>query len=300
MAVKIVTDSTADLPSDIVSELGITVVPANVRFGNDDYKDGVDLSADEFFDKLLNGPDFPTTSQPSIGEFQGPAYERIAAQDGVDGIVSVHVSGKLSGTMNSATQGANQAAVDCPIEVLDTRQASMGSGLAAIAAARAAQGGAGAEETADAARSAIARSQCFALLDTLEYLIKGGRIGKARGAIGKLLRIKPMIILRDGEVNDLAKERTHVRAIARLRRTAEEYAPARRRRRHVQHRPGRSPRPGERPRPPDVGRRGRPHNGALRTGARDLRGTEFARHNPAERGVIAGGGQIPSPFMGEG
>ena len=224
MAVKIVTDSTADLPSDVVSELGITVVPANVRFGNDDYKDGVDLSADEFFDKLLNGPDFPTTSQPSIGEFKD-AYERVAAQDGVDGIVSVHVSGKLSGTMNSATQGANQAAVDCPIEVLDTRQASMGSGLAAIAAARAAQGGAGAEETADAARSAIARSQCFALLDTLEYLIKGGRIGKARGAIGKLLRIKPMIILRDGEVNDLAKERTHQRAIARLRRTAEEYAP---------------------------------------------------------------------------
>ena len=139
--------------------------------------------------------------------------------------MSVHVSGKLSGTMNSATQGANQADAGCPIEVLDTRQASMGSGLAAIAAARAAMGGAGLEETADAARSAIARSQCFALLDTLEYLIKGGRIGKARGALGKLLRIKPMIILRDGEVNDLAKERTHARAIARLRRTAEEYAP---------------------------------------------------------------------------
>ena len=224
MAVKIVTDSPADLPSDIASELGITVVPANVRFGNDDYKDGVDLSAEEFFDKLLNGPDFPTTSQPSIGEFKD-AYERVAAGDGVDGIVSVHVSGKLSGTMNSATQGANQAEADCPIEVLDTRQASMGSGLAAIAAARAALGGAGVEETADAARSAIARSQCFALLDTLDYLIKGGRIGKARGAIGKLLRIKPMIILRDGEVNDLAKERARGRAIARLRRTAEEYAP---------------------------------------------------------------------------
>lgn len=224
MSVKIITDSTADLPSDVVSELGITVVPANVRFGNDDYKDGVDLSADDFFDKLLNGPDFPTTSQPSIGEFKA-AYEQAASEDGVDGIVSVHVSGKLSGTMNSATQGASQADADCPIEVLDTRQASMGSGLVAIAAARAARDGASVEEAADAARAAIAKSQCFALLDTLDYLIKGGRIGKARGAIGKLLRIKPMIILRDGEVNDLARERTRARAIARLRRTAEEYAP---------------------------------------------------------------------------
>lgn len=224
MSVKIITDSTADLPSDVVSELGITVVPANVRFGNDDYKDGVDLSADEFFDKLLNGPDFPTTSQPSIGEFKA-AYEQAASEDGVDGIVSVHVSGKLSGTMNSATQGASQAEADCPIEVLDTRQVSMGSGLVAIAAARAARDGASVEEAADAARAAIAKSQCFALLDTLDYLIKGGRIGKARGAIGKLLRIKPMIILRDGEVNDLARERTRARAIARLRRTAEEYAP---------------------------------------------------------------------------
>ena len=222
MSVKIVTDSTADLPSDIVSELGITVVPANVRFGNAAYKDGVDLSSDEFFDKLVNGPDFPTTSQPSIGEFKD-AYERVA--EGADGIVSVHVSGKLSGTMNSATQGASQADADCPIEVLDTRQASMGSGLVAMAAARAARDGASVEEAADAARSAIARSQCFALLDTLEYLIKGGRIGKARGAIGKLLRIKPMIILRDGEVNDLAKERARSRAVARLRRTAEEFAP---------------------------------------------------------------------------
>ena len=222
MAVKIVTDSTADLPSDIVNELGITVVPANVRFGNDAYKDGVDLSSDEFFDKLVNGPDFPTTSQPSIGEFRD-AYERVA--EGADGIVSVHVSGKLSGTMNSATQGASQAGADCPIEVLDTRQASMGSGLVAMAAARAAQDGASVEEAANAARSAIDRSQCFALLDTLDYLIKGGRIGKARGAIGKLLRIKPMIILRDGEVNDLAKERARSRAVARLRRTAEEFAP---------------------------------------------------------------------------
>lgn len=222
MAVKIVTDSTADLPSDIVNELGITVVPANVRFGNVAYKDGVDLTTDEFFDKLVNGPDFPTTSQPSIGEFKD-AYERVS--DGADGIVSVHVSGKLSGTMNSATQGANQADVDCPIEVLDTRQASMGSGLVAMAAARAAQDGASVEETANAARGAIARSQCFALLDTLEYLIKGGRIGKARGAIGRMLRIKPMIILRDGEVNDLAKERARSRAVARLRRTAEEFSP---------------------------------------------------------------------------
>ncbi len=222
MAVRVVTDSTADLPSEIVEDLGITVVPANVRFGNEAYKDGVDLTADEFFDKLLNGPDFPTTSQPSIGEFRD-AYTQAAAD--ADGIVSVHVSGKLSGTMNSARQGAQQAALDCPIEILDTQQASMGSGLVAIEAARAAQRGAAVEEVAAIAASAIRRSQCFALLDTLEYLVKGGRLGKARGMIGSLLRIKPLIILQDGEVHDLAKERTRGKAMARLRRTAEQFAP---------------------------------------------------------------------------
>ena len=220
MAVKVVTDSVSDIPADIVEELGLTVVPAYVRFGNTDYKDGVELTTDQFFDRLLNGPDYPATSQPSVGDFS-EAYAGVA--DGADGIVSVHVSSKLSGTINSAQQGASVANVGCPIEIVDTLQASMGAGLITIAAAKAARDGGSLEEVAAAARDAAARSQCICLLDTLEYLIKGGRVGKAQGMVGSLLRIKPLIIVRDGVVDNFAKERTRRKALARLEAAAAEF-----------------------------------------------------------------------------
>ena len=222
MAVKVVTDSTSDLPADLADGLGITIVPISVYFGTREYKDGVDITADEFFDKLMNGPDFPTTSQPSVGEFSD-TYTSVG--DGADGIVSVHVSSKVSGTFNSAQQGAEHANVGCPVEVLDTLQASMGVGLVAIAAARAAQAGGSVKEVTAVARSAIERCQCMTLLDTLEYLQKGGRIGKAQALVGTLLKVKPIIIVLDGEVNNLAKERTRRKAVARLRREVEEFSP---------------------------------------------------------------------------
>ncbi len=222
MAVRVVTDSTSDLPRDMAGELDITIVPLNCHFGSEVYKDGVDLTTDEFFDRLFGGPEFPTTSQPSIGEFS-EIYQSVAKD--ADGIVSVHVSSRVSGTLSSAQQGAAHADVDCPIEVVDTLQASMGVGMVAIAAARAAQAGGSMEEVTAVARSAVDRCQCIALLDTLEYLIKGGRIGKAKGTLGQLLRIKPLIIVQDGEVHDLAKERTRRKGIARLQQTAEQFAP---------------------------------------------------------------------------
>ena len=222
MAVKVVTDSTSDLPADLADGLGITIVPASVFFGTREYKDGVDITADEFFDKLMNGPDFPTTSQPSVGEFSD-TYTSVG--DGADGVVSVHVSSKVSGTFNSAQQGAEHANVGCPVEVLDTLQASMGVGLVTIAAARAAQAGGSLEEVTAVAKSAIERCQCMALLDTLEYLQKGGRIGKAQALVGTLLKVKPIIIVLDGEVDNLAKERTRRKAVARLRRVVEEFSP---------------------------------------------------------------------------
>ena len=222
MAIKVVTDSTSDLPADLADELGITLVPANVFFGTREYKDGVDITADEFFDKLMNGPEFPTTSQPSVGEFSD-TYTSVS--DGADGIVSLHVSSKVSGTFNSAQQGAEHANVGCPVEVLDTLQASMGVGLIAIAAARVAQAGGSIEEVTAAARSAIERCQCMALLDTLEYLQKGGRIGKAQALVGTLLKVKPIIIVLDGVVDNLAKERTRRKAVARLRQAVEDFSP---------------------------------------------------------------------------
>ena len=222
MAVRIVADSVSDLPTSIADELDITVVPANVHFGTEVFKDGVDLQTEEFFQRLLNGPEYPTTSQPTVGDFV-ETYQSVASE--ADGIVSVHVSGKLSGTLNSAQQGAQRANTACPIEVLDTQQASMGSGLAVIACARAAQSGASMDEVVEVGKSAIQRSHCIALLDTLEYLEKGGRIGKAQAVLGGLLRIKPMISVQDGEVHPYAKERTRRKAVARLESAVTDLAP---------------------------------------------------------------------------
>ena len=222
MAVRVVADSVSDLPADIADDLGITVVPANVHFGTQVFKDGVDLTTDEFFERLLNGPEFPTTSQPSMGEFVD-AYERVA--EDADAIVSIHVSSKVSGTFNSAQQGAERADVSCPIELIDTLQASMGVGLIVMAAARAANAGASVEEVVEIANKATARAQCVVLLDTLEYLQKGGRIGKARALVGTLLKIKPLITIQDGVVHDFAKERTRRKGMARLERAAQDLSP---------------------------------------------------------------------------
>ena len=233
MAVKVVTDSASDLPQDLAHSLGITIVPLSVSFGTEAFKDGVDLSADEFYRRLVEGGELPKTSLPSVGDFVS-VYERLGQE--ADGIVSVHVSSKVSGTFNSAvqaiatlnpeivgTQGKRE--LTCTIEAVDTNQASMGVGMVAIAAAREAQRGAGLEEVASVARRAVSRCECMALFDTLEYLEKGGRIGKAGALVGKLLRIRPMIIIRDGEVHELAKERTRKKGISRLQRETREFAP---------------------------------------------------------------------------
>lgn len=222
MTVKVITDSTSDLPQDLADSLGIELVPANIHFGNETFKDGVDLSADDFYERLTHGDTLPTTSQPSPGELV-QLYERLAKD--ADAIVSIHVSSKLSGTYNSAVQGKQEANAACPIEVIDSQQATLALGMAAIAAARVANDGGSAGEVAAMARDAASRSVCSALLDTLEYLQKGGRIGKAGAMLGSLLKIKPIIIIRDGEVQQFAKERTLNRALARLEQAARDLAP---------------------------------------------------------------------------
>ena len=222
MAIKVVTDSTSDLPADVAESLGIEVVPLNVHFGSDVYKDRVNLMPDTFYDKLINGDVLPTTSQPSVGEFID-VYERLGSD--ADGIVSVHVSEKLSGTMNSARLASQQANADCPIEVVDTFQVSMGVGICAMEAAEVANSGGDMNQVILAARNAVTRSQCFFMLETLEFLQKGGRIGKAQALIGNLLKIRPMLILQEGEVHPLGRERTRRKGIAKLVDTVEELAP---------------------------------------------------------------------------
>ena len=223
MAIRIVTDSTSDLPHELAAGLDITIVPLEVIFGSEEYRDGVDISADEFFNRLITkGSVLPKTSQPSIGEFI-EVYERLG-QD-ADGIVSIHVSSKVSGTYNAAVQAAQQAKVSCPIEVIDSLQASMGQGMVAIAAAKPAKQGAALEEVVRVTQSAVGRCHMLGLIETLEYLEKGGRIGKARAFLGTLLKIKPLITIRDGEAQELAKERTKARGLARLQQIARDFAP---------------------------------------------------------------------------
>ncbi len=222
MAIRIVTDSTADLPPELVQELGITIVPSNVVIDDVNYRDGVDLTPDDFYHRLGASSRLPTTSQPSVGAFQS-AYQGLLEQG--DEIVSIHISGKLSGTANSANQ-AKAALGEAAIEVVDSGLASIALGLVAVAAARLAPQSGSGQEVAEQVRRDLGRTNTFFALDTLEYLQKGGRVGKAQAFVGSLLSVKPILTLTDGEVHPLERPRNHERAVRRLVELARERAPA--------------------------------------------------------------------------
>ena len=222
MAVRIVTDSTSDIDGDAASDMGITVVPQNVHFGTRSFEDNVTITPDGFYRMLSTAPVLPTTSQASPGRFSR-IYDELSRE--ADGIVSIHISSSLSGTCNSARQGASAMLADCPIEVIDSGQASMGLGLVVIAAAEVAMQGASQSEVVAAALDTVGRAQCLCLFETLEYLQKGGRIGKAQALVGSILKIKPMIIVRDGEVHPLGRARTFPKALAQMKESVRGFAP---------------------------------------------------------------------------
>lgn len=215
MSVRVVTDSTADLPQPMVKELGIVVIPLNVHFGTETYLDRVTISENEFYRRLLQGRVFPTTSQPSAGAFAEVYQSTYGGAPDCSGIVSIHISSLVSGTINSALLGRDTAGVNCPIEVVDTQSVSMGEGLTVLAAARAAQAGASFGEVVEVARHTLARVQTRFTLDTLEYLHKGGRIGRAQFFLGTLLSFKPILRF-EGEVHPVERVRTRSRAQERL------------------------------------------------------------------------------------
>ena len=223
MAVRIVTDSTSDLTPALAQELGVTIVPANVIIDDVTYRDGVDLTSDEFYRRLLAGPGLPTTSQPSVGTFQA-AYKEILDQG--DEIVSIHVSGKLSGTVNSANQAKASLGDDVAIEVVDSGGASIALALITAAAAEMAGQSSSCRELAEQVRGDLPRTSAVFALDTLEYLQKGGRIGKAQAFVGSLLSVKPILTLVEGEVHPLERPRNHQRAMRRLAELTRERAPA--------------------------------------------------------------------------
>ncbi len=222
MAIKIVIDSTADMPSALVQAYGITVVPLNVHFGTEVFRDSIEISADEFYKRLASSPKLPTTSQPTVGDFL-EVYQELS--NTTDEIVSIHVSDKLSGTLNSANQAKGQYTGNARIEVVDSEHVSMGLGMVAIAASKAAQGGATIEDVVKEAKQTISKVQFVGLVDTLEYLEKGGRIGKAQALVGSILRLKPLLTVKNGEVHPLEKIRTRSKGIDRLCDIVKEHVP---------------------------------------------------------------------------
>jgi len=205
MTVEIVTDSLSDITPEFAKELGVTVVPLYVRFGEEVYRDRVEITTDEFYHKLVHGDIFPTTTQPSPGDFIS-VYKKLAKK--TDEILVITVSGVLSGTYQSAMQAKSMVEDKCRIEVIDSRKVAMSLGLIVIEAAKAAKAGAGLDELADWVRKAIHRSHLVVYFDTLKYLAKGGRIGKAQGLLGAMLSIKPILTIKDGEMAPLTRVRS--------------------------------------------------------------------------------------------
>lgn len=208
--IKIVTDSSCDLSDEILRDLDITMVPLYVRFGEEILKERVTITAEQFFHRLVEGNVHPATIQPSPGDFLA-AYEKVCRE--ADGIVSIHISGKLSGTSNSALQAKNTLASSCPIEIVDSQTVSIAMGTVVIAAAEAAQQGKNMQEVIQAANDAIVNNHPLCVLDTLKFLEKGGRIGKAQAFIGTILSIKPIITMKDGGVVPYGRARSFAKGM---------------------------------------------------------------------------------------
>lgn len=216
MPIRIVTDSTADLEPSDIERHGVLVVPLNIHFGAEVYRDGVDLEKSEFYTRLVQSAVLPRTSQPGVGDFQR-AYESLAD---ADAIVSIQIGGKLSGTINAAQTAARLLAERegwaPPVTVVDSDQASLGLGFAVMAAAEVAAAGGDVEAVVAAAKETAARSRVLLIVDTLEYLQKGGRVGRARAFLGTLLRMKPVLELAHGEIEGIERPRTRHKAVERL------------------------------------------------------------------------------------
>ncbi len=210
--IAIVTDSTSDLPPAIAEQLHISIIACNVHFGTEVFREHVDLTNEQFYQRLAASPQLPKTSQPSTGEFEG-LYRTLTADH--SGIVSMHIASKFSGTLQSASIAAKEIK-DVPIATLDSGTTSMGLGWLAILAARAAQAEQSFDEIVALVNGAIPRVRILALVENLDNLVKGGRIGKGAAVLGTMLSVKPIFAVKAGEVIPLEKPRTWQKAQARL------------------------------------------------------------------------------------
>jgi len=197
MKVQVITDSTSDIPQDIADKLGIRVVPIYVRFGDKTYRDGVDIRNDEFYSVLASSPVHPATSQPNPEDFTSVYNEYCNA---TEGIVSIHISSRISGTFNSATMAKKTLKSRCPIEIIDSKMNSGGLGLVAMATARLAQSGATFSEVVDEARRAVNEVRMFGMFETMKYLARSGRVNKTIAAASRILNVMPLLTFHDGEI----------------------------------------------------------------------------------------------------
>jgi DegV family protein with EDD domain len=215
MPVRIVTDSSCDLDAATAEELGIEIVPLSIRFGSEEHTDGVDLSTEEFYNKMAASAELPQTAAPSPGAFE-QAYRR-QQEAGADAVVCVTISSELSATMQAAQQGAKAVEDDLQVRVVDSRSITTGLGTLARRAAQAGHDGQDADAILEMLDDLITRTRVIGSLDTLENLKKGGRIGNAQALVGSLLSIKPLVDISTGKVEEAGKARTRRKAMEWLR-----------------------------------------------------------------------------------
>ncbi len=221
--IHIVTDSGSDLPKSTKEQYNIHVVPLSIQFGEEIYRDGVELSAEQFYQRLAESADLPSTCQPSPADFV-KCYEEISEPG--DEIISIHLSSKLSGTYQSAVL-ATTMVEDRKIHLIDTKAASMGIGLVVVAVAEAVQNGASVQEAVELAERVIDELNVYFVVDTLEYLRRNGRIGAASALVGSLLNIKPVLTLENGIVTPFDKVRGKAKAVRKIYDLLSDYAKAR-------------------------------------------------------------------------
>ena len=197
MNIQVITDSTSDMPEGMVKELGIRVVPIYLRFGKKTYRDGVDITKDEFYAMLATSPHHPASSQPNPEDFTNVFKEYC---ENKDGIVSIHISSKISGTYNSANIAKKTLESECPIEIIDSGFNSGGLGLVVKAAAKAAQAGANMSEVVNEAKTAVQEVRMFGLFETMKYLARSGRVNKTIAAASSVLHVMPLLTFHEGEI----------------------------------------------------------------------------------------------------
>jgi len=214
MAVAVVTDSSCDLPAELVAEHHIEVVPLSIRFGDEELVDRVDLTPAQFWSRCASSSTLPETSAPSPGAFE-TAFRKAAAH-GPDGVVCVNLSSKLSATIQAAQAAARAVEGEIAVRVVDSRSVTMGLGMIVLATARAGVAGKSLDNVAAVAEDLSQRTRVYGTLDTLENLRKGGRIGGAQAFLGSLLSVKPSIVVQGGAVEPGPKLRTRARGLAWL------------------------------------------------------------------------------------